>query len=121
MNLVFFQSADRERFEISTNGSGVLSGEALETILHTEVYPSGSLTFNSNDFGHLHVDLSSMGVDDSWLVACCLIGGDPGFDTCVIGQPHWLGGVGDMHIFNFGSTFTTSTELKLRCFAVKVA
>lgn len=117
--LLLFQAREDLRFEFPTTSMGVAAAQSYPAIFHTEDIAPG-ISFPSGGFEHVTVDLSPLGVDDSWAVFVTFVSNDPGFDNCVIGQPHWNAGVGDMHIFKFGAPFVTSTTIKLRCLAVKV-
>lgn len=112
--------ADNETYELSTNNAGTIGVSPLPTVIHDDLHPAG-IFFGSGAFTHIGTDLSSFGVDDSWSVQCTFISNDPGFDNCVIGQPHWDAGIGDTHIYNFGLDFTTAVPIRIRCIAIKVS
>jgi hypothetical protein len=113
-------ASNGEVFELQTNNAGKLAVRAAAQIIHDDVKAPG-ITFDSGNFSHVTTDLAPFGVDDTWAVQCTFITNDVGFDDCVIGQPHWDAGVGDIHVYNFGPTFTTTTPITVRCIATKVA
>lgn len=112
--------SQRLTFELPTNNAGTLVVETLDQVIHDDVHAPGIL-FGAGAFTHINTDLSSFGVDDSWAIQCTVLTADPGFDDCVIGQPHWVAGLGDFHIYNFGLAFTTATPITVRCVATRVA
>lgn len=107
-------------YELTTNNAGTISISSVPTVIHDDVHAPG-IVFGSGAFVHISTDLTPFGVDDSWAVQCTFISNDPGFDDCVIGQAHWDDGIGDSHIYNFGAGFTTTTPIRIRCIATKVA
>jgi len=109
-----------QTYEMTTNNAGTISLTSLPTVIHDDVHAPG-IVFGSGAFGHITTDLTPFGVDDDWAVQCTFVSNDPGFDDCVIGQAHWDGGIGDLHIYNFGAGFTTATPIRIRCIAMKVA
>jgi hypothetical protein len=114
------QANQGETFQLPSNNAGNLLAKASLQVIHDDVKAPGIL-FASNTFTHVSTDLTPFGVDDSWAVQCTFITNDAGFDDCVIGQPHWDLGIGDIHVFNFGADFTTATPIRVRCIATKVA
>jgi len=114
------QAKQGETFELPSNNAGMVSAKASLQVISDDVHAAG-IVFGSGTFTHLGSDLTALGVDGTWAVQCTFLCNDPGFDDCVIGQPHWDGGIADLHIYNFGAGFTTTTPIVLRYIATKVA